>query len=268
MVKPVLAPVEETLFARIMHRLERLYDVLAADRKRLDAERGALQTLVSDISHQTKTPLANLKMLNETLLDRHLDEEEQRAFLKASAGQLEKLDFLIQALVKSSRLETGLISLEKKMAPIDETVAQALEGVLAILEQKNLHLQVDCPASLTVCHDRRWTAEALFNLLDNAVKYTPSGGHLSVRVEDWEAHVKIDVSDDGPGIPESLQGAIFQRFVRGPMAHDSDGIGLGLYLAREIISREGGYIQLTSAPGKGATFSVFLPKAFERGVSS
>lgn len=251
---------EETLLSRIAHRLERLYGVLAADRKRLDAERTALQSLVSDISHQTKTPIANLKMLNETLLARPLDEVERRTFLSASADELEKLDFLIQALVKTSRLETGLITLEKVMAPVDDTLAQALNGVLAILEQKGLDLEVECPAGIVVCHDRRWTAEALFNLLDNAVKYTPVGGHIRVRVQEWEAHVKIDVSDDGPAIPEALQGAIFQRFVRAPEVHDVPGIGLGLYLAREIITLQGGYMQLSSAPGAGVTFSVYLPK--------
>lgn len=259
-----LASEEETLFARIAHRLERLYAMMQAERRRLENERCELQQLVSDISHQKKTPIAGLKMLNETLLERPMNDEERRAFLKASAGQLDKLDFLIQALVKTSRLETGLISLKKEPTPIEETLALALSGVLPSLEQKQLALDVHCPSELVVSHDRRWLAEALANLLDNAVKYTPSGGHICVRVQDGEAYVRIDVADDGPSIPEEWQGAIFQRFVRAPEVHEVEGIGLGLYLAREIVTLEGGYIQLFSAPEEGAMFSVFLPKEMER----
>ena len=109
-------------------------------------------------------------------------------------------------------------------------------------------------------HDSKWTAEALFNLLDNAVKYTPAGGKISVSVEQWEMYVKLDVADTGRGIPESWQAAIFRRFYREEEVHDQPGVGIGLYLAREIISRQGGYIKVTSEVGRGSTFSVFLPR--------
>lgn len=254
----------ETLFARVAHRLERLYGMMQANQRRIDKERDALQRLVSDISHQTKTPIAGLKMLNDTLLERPMNDDERRTFLEASATQLDKLEFLIQALIKASRLEAGMMTLKMVQAPLDETIAQALSGMLPKLEKKQQHLEVVCPQALTVGHDRRWTAEALANLLDNAIKYTPSGGHICVHVQDGEAYVKIDVVDDGPGISEPLHGAIFKRFVRAPEAHDVEGIGLGLYLAREIIMLEGGYIQLFSAPGEGARFSVFLPKEMGR----
>ena len=153
-----------------------------------------------------------------------------------------------------------MITLEKCPQPLAETIALAASGVLAAMEQKELQFSVSCPESITLPHDRRWTAEALANLLDNAVKYTPAGGRVRLRVEDWESQVKIDVSDTGCGIPEAAQGAIFQRFWRAPAVHEEEGIGLGLYLAREIVTLQGGYIRVSSAPGKGATFSVFLPK--------
>lgn len=227
---------------------------------RLDAERAKLQSLVSDISHQTKTPIATLKMLTDTLRTRPMSEAERAQFLDASARQIDKLDFLIQALVKTSRLETGVITLEKRPQSLAETIALAASGVLAALEQKDLQFSVSCPETITLPHDRRWTAEALANLLDNAVKYTPAGGRIALRVEEWESQVKIDVSDTGCGIPEAAQGAIFQRFWRAPAVHEEEGVGLGLYLAREIITLQGGYIRASSAPGKGATFSIFLPK--------
>ncbi len=249
----------ETLLARISYRLERLYHVMQENRNKVEKEKAKLQSLVSDISHQTKTPIANLKMLNDTLLNRAVPEEKQREFLQAAGSQLNKLDFLIQAMVKTSRLETGVIALEKKTAPIADTLAAAMNGVLAGIEQKQLLLFVDCPEDIAVVHDSRWTAEALFNLLDNAVKYTPSGGSIYVTVQEWEMYIKISVADTGKGIPEGAQAAIFKRFYREESVHDIDGIGIGLYLAREIVTMQGGYIKVVSEPGNGAVFSVFLP---------
>ncbi len=257
---PSVAADEDTLFAKLDHRLLRLYETVQAREKRLDAERAKLQSLVSDISHQTKTPITTLKMLTDTLRTQPMNEPERAQFLDCSARQIDKLDFLIQVLVKTSRLETGVITLEKRPQPLAETIALAASGVLAAMEQKELQFSVSCPETLTLPHDRRWTAEALANLLDNAVKYTPAGGRIALRVEEWESQVKIDVSDTGCGIPEAAQGAIFQRFWRAPAVHEEEGVGLGLYLAREIITLQGGYIRASSAPGKGATFSVFLPK--------
>lgn len=250
---------EETLLSRISSRLERLYDVQQADRRRIKAEKADLQILVSDVSHQTKTTIANLKMLNDTLLTRQVPEENRMEFLRAAGGQLEKLDFFIQAMVKTSRLETGVITLEKKELPVIETLTAAVNGVLALLEKKQLSFSVECPEELTLAHDGRWTSEAVFNLLDNAVKYTPEGGSVKISVEKQEMYVKISVADTGRGIPEREQASIFKRFYREDTVHEIDGIGIGLYLAREIISMQGGYIQVTSQVGKGSVFSIYLP---------
>ena len=107
--------------------------------------------------------------------------------------------------------------------------------------------------------DPKWTAEALFNILENAVKYTPAGGIIQVAVVRWEACTKIDITDTGRGIPESHQAAIFKRFYREPEVHSIEGIGIGLYLTREIISKQNGRIKVTSAVGTGTTFTIFLP---------
>lgn len=250
----------ETLLARISHRLERLYHVMQKSRDTIAKEKADLQSLLSDISHQTKTPIANLKMINETMLTRPISEEQRKEFLEATGSQLDKLDFLIQAMVKTSRLESGVITLEKKDALVEETLVKAVNGILAPMEKKNIELTVDCPEGLTISHDSRWTSEALFNLLDNAVKYTLAGGSIHVSVQNWEMYLKIDVTDTGRGIPEREQAAIFKRFYREEAVHDVDGIGIGLYLAREIITMQGGYIMVTSDVGRGSTFSVFLPR--------
>lgn len=248
---------EESLFYKINHRLVRLYEVMCETRRSIAIERAELQELISDISHQVKTPIANLKMIDTTLLEQSMPEEKRRDFLKAMGGQIDKLDFLLQAMIKTSRLETGVISLDKKMQPIYDTLAAALGGILLNAEKKDIQVSVSCSETLKVFHDRKWTSEALFNILDNAVKYTPAGGSISVSVESWEMYLKIDITDTGRGIAENRHGTIFKRFYREEEVHDIDGIGL--YLAREIITMQGGYIKVTSAIGKGSTFSVFLP---------
>ena len=211
---------EESLFYKIEYRLNRLYEVMQENKNSIAQERADLQELISDISHQVKNPIANLKMINSTLLENEVPVQKQKEFLTAQASQLDKLDFLMQAMIKTSRLETGVISLEKKSQPLYDTLAAAL----------------------------------------GAVKYTPGGGQIRVSVESWEMYVKIDIADTGIGISEQHQGAIFKRFYREDIVHDVDGIGIGLYLAREIVTLQGGYIRVTSEVGRGSTFSVFLPR--------
>lgn len=250
---------EENLFYKIQHRLSRLYEVLRESKSSIAKERADLQELISDISHQVKTPIANLKMLDATLLEQNVSPEKQKEFLLAMDSQLDKLDFLMQAMIKTSRLEAGVIALEPKPQAIYDTLAAALGGILLNAEQKKITVTVDCPETVTAAHDRKWTTEALFNILDNAVKYTPESGKIHVAVVCWEMYVKIDISDTGIGIPEQHQGTIFKRFYREDSVHDAPGIGIGLYLTREIITRQGGFIRVASEVGSGSTFSVFLP---------
>lgn len=259
-IEPPQSVEEESLFYKINYRLGRLYAVMRENKNSLAKERADLQGLVSDIAHQVKTPMANLKMINQTLLDASVPPPKQKEFLWAQAHQLDKLDFLMQAMIKTSRLETGMIALEKKKQPIYDTLAAALGGILFSAEKKRLTVRVDCPEKLMVAHDRKWTSEALFNILDNAVKYTPEGGQIEVRVACWEMYVKIDIADTGIGICKAHHGTIFKRFYREDTVHDVDGIGLGLYLAREIITLQKGYIRVASEVGQGSVFSVFLPR--------
>lgn len=249
----------ETLFSRISHRLSRLYDIMQENSRKVDEERQELQRLVSDISHQVKTPVSNLKMVTDTLLTRSVTDQERIDFLQGIRSQIDKLDFLFQALVKTSRLETGAIRLEKKDCLLFDTLAQAMSGIVYSAEKKDIIVTVDCPEDLYLSHDSKWTAEALFNLLDNAVKYTLTGGRISVSVEQWEMYIKLNVTDTGKGISEGNQASIFRRFYREEEVHDESGVGIGLYLAREIITRQGGYIKVISEIGKGSTFFVFLP---------
>ncbi|EDK35051.1 sensor histidine kinase [Clostridium kluyveri] len=249
----------ETLMAKLQIKLKRLYDIMKNNSNKNISEKMAIQRLVSDISHQVKTPIANIKMYNTILRERSMSWKKQQEFLKSCDIQINKLDFLLQSMVKISRLETGVLQICPKSYPIYNTLAEALGEVLVNAEKKNIHISVQCDSLLVVNHDKKWTSEALYNILDNAVKYTEKGGSIEIKVDKWEFYTKIDIKDTGKGICEKNQGAIFKRFYREPEVHDEEGIGIGLYLSREIITLQKGYIQVKSKPGQGSVFSVFIP---------
>lgn len=253
---------EETLLSRLGGRFCRLYEMMDNARTNTQEDRKKLQSLVSDISHQVRTPVTNLKMVEAALTepagDQEMTAEKRREFLEAMNSQVEKLNFLMQALVKTSRLENGLITLHKQKGLLYETLAEALGGILFSAEAKKIEVEAICPEELQLPHDKKWTAEAIFNLLDNAVKYTPAGGKIRVEAVPQEMYTRIDVSDTGKGIREEHQAAVFRRFYREEEVAGIPGLGIGLYLTREIISQQGGYIRLTSSEGEGSVFSVYL----------
>ena len=253
---------EETLLSRLGGRFCRLYEMMDNARTNTQEDRKKLQSLVSDISHQVRTPVTNLKMIEAALTepagDQGMTAEKRREFLEAMNSQVEKLNFLMQALVKTSRLENGLITLHKQKGLLYETLAEALGGILFSAEAKKIEVEAICPEELQLPHDKKWTAEAIFNLLDNAVKYTPAGGKIRVEAVPQEMYTRIDVSDTGKGIREEHQAAVFRRFYREEEVAGIPGLGIGLYLTREIISQQGGYIRLTSSEGEGSVFSVYL----------
>lgn len=249
----------ETLTGKFNYKLKRLYEIMQRNSNQIKEEKQAIQEMISDISHQVKTPVANLKMYNSTLLERQLPPEKEKEFLTLMETQINKLNFLMQSMVKMSRLETGIITLSVQPAPLYDTIALAFGGIVLPAEKKGIDITVSCNPAVCVPHDKKWTAEAVFNILDNAVKYTKQGGKISVVVEQWEAVTKIDITDTGKGIHEQHMAQIFKRFYREDDVHDIEGVGIGLYLSREIISRQGGYIQVKSQIKNGSTFSVFLP---------
>ena len=227
--------------------------------RNLAAEKDAIKTLIGDISHQTKTPIANLLLYAQLLEEQDLP-PESRAYVSALEGQAEKLRFLIDALVKTSRLESGVLAMTPKRHGLQQLLEDAAAQAAPRAEAKGIALTVE-PTDLSARFDPKWTTEALYNLVDNAVKYTPTGGSVTLRAVGYELFCRIDVTDTGPGIPEAEQAKIFQRFYRSPVVSGEEGVGIGLYLARQIAAGQGGYLKVTSRPGEGSTFSLFLPRA-------
>jgi len=253
---------DETLISKINQKIVRIADVLKIAAEQSSAEKKVLEGFISDISHQVKTPMSNLKMLHETIQNQNLTEQTRNELLKLMGTQLEKLEFLLSFMVKASRLEAGLIQLKKQSGNLFDTLAEALSDITVPAEKKQIQITVNCPEVYRLNHDLRWTAEALFNVLENAVKYSPDNSFITVDVKRCEMYTRITITDQGKGIPEVNYGKIFQRFYREEENLEIEGIGIGLYLAREIIQKQNGYIMVRSVVGEGSTFSVFLPNAF------
>lgn len=249
---------EDTLTAKVQGKFRQFYDLMSEERRQSRQDKQIIQELVSDISHQVKTPIANLQMFLGILKSHDLSPEKRTEFLDMEAGQLNKLEFLLQSLIRMSRLETGTFTIHMEQANLYDTIARALNGVWAKAEKKNIGLSVECDGLVTAKCDPKWTAEALENLLDNAVKYTYQGGNIRIGVRPWQFYTRVDISDTGIGIPETDYHKVFQRFWRGAEASSFEGVGLGLYLAQEIIRRQKGYISVTSKEGVGSVFSVYL----------
>lgn len=252
---------DESAPSALESRMARFLNGSARSLRGLQRQRESIQRLLSDISHQTKTPLANLRLYSSLLMEEELT-PRQREQAQVIFQQSEKLSFLIETLVKLSRLETDVLAVTPKSQLLSPLLERAASQAKAAAEQKGIALQVHLQqqAEMKALYDLRWTAEALGNLLDNAVKYTPPGGCIQVSATQYELFCRIDVRDNGIGIAEEEQAQIFGRFYRGRQVREQEGLGIGLYLAREIAQKQGGYLKLSSRPGQGSTFSLYLPR--------
>lgn len=259
--KDILEKYDETSLSALENKLLRFINMSNASTNAIEKERNKIKSLISDISHQTKTPLANILLYTELLLEKDSLKESDRQLAVDIKEQSQKLNWLIQSLVKMSRLETGIITADRTLTPVIETIKRSVKEVYSQAEKKNIHISISCHEKISACHDSKWTSEAIVNIMENAVKYTPDNGKIHVTVIPYEIFTKIDISDTGIGIDKNELNNIFKRFYRCPAVSQYNGVGIGLYLAREIISFQGGYIKVKSQLGEGSTFSVFLPNS-------
>jgi signal transduction histidine kinase len=249
---------DESVLSSLETKLNRYLSECAVSSRNLSIEKDKIKALISDISHQTKTPIANI-LLYSQLLSEHELPEECETCVKALSAQIGKLRFLIDALVKTSRLETGIITVSPRKASLQKLLDTASAQIKPEADVKNITVQIKSSA-YTACFDLKWTTEAVYNIIDNAVKYSPAGGIIKIEAAAYELFCRIDITDNGIGIREEEHSKIFSRFYRSPSVNEQEGVGIGLFLAREIISAQGGYIKVRSELGKGAVFSIFLPK--------
>lgn len=252
------ASFDESRLSALESRLARYLAASALSARNLQAQKDQISALISDISHQTRTPVANLQLYSQLLEEQPLTPQGRRC-AQAISAQSEKLQTLIEALVKSSRLETGILALHPEPGPLAPMVARAAAQYAPKARENQIRLTVG-PTEGEALFDPKWTEEALCNLLDNALKYTPAGGSVTVEVRPYEMFTAVCVQDTGPGIPEEEQAKIFGRFYRAPGAYQAEGVGIGLYLTRQIAAGQGGYVRVNSAPGQGSRFSLYLPR--------
>ena len=250
---------EDTLTARLQHQLLKLRNILTAQNQMLAQEKEQIKTLISDISHQIKTPVAAANTFAQLLDDKELSDEERSEYIATLQTSLVKLTFLTNSLIKMSRLESGIISLKPEINSLNDIVLQAVKTVYAKAKEKNITITFDCAQDFEAVLDFNWTAEAITNVLDNAVKYTPNGGIVGLTITEYPSYLRLDISDNGVGIPEEEQAKIFGRFYRGKQSAGVDGVGIGLYLTRDIVNKQNGYIKVASDEN-GSTFSLFLKK--------
>jgi len=249
---------DESRLSAVETKLAHYLSASAASAQSAAEEKDRIKTLIGDISHQTKTPIANVLLYAQLLEEQELS-PEGRACAASLEEQAEKLRSLIESLVKTSRLETGVLALRPAPGPLAPMLEEAAAQYAPRAEEKGVSLTLS-PTDTTAVFDAKWTGEAVCNLLDNAIKYTPAGGGVTVEVNSYEMFCRINVTDTGPGIPEAEQARVFQRFYRSAAVRQTSGVGIGLYLARQIAEGQGGYLKVFSKPGKGAKFSLYLPR--------
>ena len=223
-----------------------------------------LQKIVSDISHQAVIPVSNVILYSqlleeELLLTNGTNNTRVQESINAILGQAGKIGFFLQMLVKLSRLEKGIITVKPEMQSIRNILQPLRQQYGLKVQQKNIKFEIEDSAEMAV-FDRKWTIEAVANIIDNAIKYIKEGGRVSVNIIPYSIFLRLDVSDNRIGIKEEEQGKIFTRFYRSGNVRMEQGTGAGLYIAREVMEAQNGYIKVKSKEGKGSTFSLFFLK--------
>ena len=249
---------DESMDSAITERLNQLLQVFQMNQNKANLERDTVKALISDISHQVRTPITNIMLYTGLLAEKDLN-KETRLLTDKIKKQADKLDFFIKELVKSSYTVQEMISLHPEMISLEEVIHSACQITETAAMKKQITLLAE--TTDTLCYaDKKWSAEALANLLENAIKYSPAGSSITVMPIIYESFLCIRVKDNGIGIPEEELGLVFERFYRSKEARKEPGFGIGLYLVREILSRQGGYAKITSTPQKGTTAEIYFSR--------
>lgn len=252
---------EDTVLGKFQVQVLRLYEILNSAKEEEIRMRKEMSETVADLVHQVNTPLANIQMYSGFLIQDDLPKEERERISGIIEAQVEKLGWFADGFAKTARLEEDIMQINPQPQQILPMVLGAIDQVSLKAQQNGMEILLEGRQDITAIHDRRWTEEALFNILDNAVKYGHRETEITVRMTAYELFVRIDVENYGEPIAKDRYNQLFQRFWRGEnAAFVKEGVGLGLYLTRKILLQQGGYVKVGDYHGRGNVFSIFLKK--------
>lgn len=250
--------VEEGEYSALVSKIKQIQDVLSNHASSAEKEKEQVKSLVSNMSHQLKTPLANISLYAEILSKEEITPERKIVFSEKMQRQVDKLSWIVESLSKMVKLEQNIDGFEGKAIGIKQTILDAVDTIYEKLTKKEINFTLEPFEDRLLYHNRKWTAEVFANLLENAVKYTDRGGTISIRVKNYDLYTEIQIVDNGRGIWQEEMNDIFKRFYRSPEVENMEGSGIGLYLSNLILEKEKGYMTVDSEYGKGSCFSVFL----------
>lgn len=250
--------VEEGEYSALVSKIKQIQEVLDNHVNSAEQEKEQVKSLVSNMSHQLKTPLANISLYAEILSKEEITPEQKTVFSEKMQRQVDKLSWIVESLSKMVKLEQNIDGFEGKAIGIKQTILEAVDTIYEKLEKKEINFTLEPFEDRLLYHNRKWTAEVFVNLLENAVKYTDRGGTISICVKNYDLYTEIQIADNGRGIRQEEMTDIFKRFYRSPEVENMEGSGIGLYLSNLILEKEKGYMTVDSEYGKGSCFSVFL----------
>ena len=250
---------QDTLPSKVRSQILRLGEIMKAKDQALGKEKEEIRGMIADTAHQLRTPLANMESYLELLETMDWEEKERENYLLALRESQEKIRFLTEGLIKMARLESRIIQIRKEARDLQETLLESILQVKKEAEEKHIEIRLEMTEGEQAPHDRQWLGEAVYNLLDNSVKYSEEYGQILMTVVRNEMFTEIRVCDWGRGIEEGEENLVFGRFYRGKNVSGEKGFGLGLYLAREIVHQHGGFLRLKRQE-PGLSVSIYLPE--------
>ncbi len=254
---PEIGSQEEGELSILRTNIYKAATMLKTQNEQLEDDKTQLATALADISHQLKTPLTSMMVMNDLLMD-ETDEAKREELLRTQSAQLDRMNWLIQTLLKISKLDAGTIVLKKEEAALSELVEEAVRPFLIQMDVRNIACRLDVAKERITC-DRNWTIEALQNIIKNCIEHMDDGGTLSIEADDTNLFSRITIKDNGCGIPPEDLPHIFERFYKGKNA-GKDSVGIGLALSKRILEGEHGEITVQSTEGVGTSFFIRIYK--------
>lgn len=251
---------EGTIY-QLFAQIDQLSKILQSKQETTNQSKEFLKSTISDISHQLKTPLTALSLYHEIIADEPDNEEIVKEYSDKTALALNRMQQLIQSLLKITRLDVGSIVFEKEYCFVSKLILDAIGELTTRAEREGKNIIIDDSPNVSILCDRQWTSEAIGNIVKNALDHTTFGDEIHISWITTPDMVRLSISDHGTGIPPEDLHHIFKRFYRSEHSLDTQGVGLGLSLTKSIIEGQGGIIYVTSSFDEGTVFTLsFLTK--------